>query len=118
MERPGKVYLTIYQGSTFTKSFTWLTGPLKVPMNLTGYTARLQFRVDYLTPVLLELNTNNGGITIPNSTTGEFVLNISSSDTSNLNFNEALWDLEFTAPDMTVIRRLEGKAKLSLEVTR
>ena len=42
--KPAVVNLTIYQGSTFMQEFQWKTGNPAVPVDLTGYTARMQIR--------------------------------------------------------------------------
>jgi len=62
-------------------------------MNITGFT--MQFTVQF--PVPLYLNTNNGGITIPDGTTGIAYINI--ADTSSINFQTGVFPYEFFATD-------------------
>lgn len=45
-----KLKLTIDQGASFTKLFTWKAGPAQTPVDLTGCTARMQIRKEIATP--------------------------------------------------------------------
>lgn len=58
--------ITIVQNGTFRKRLVWKAGTPKVPVDLTGCTARAQIRPDYNSDVQLieELNTTNGGLTL------------------------------------------------------
>jgi len=59
----GTLDFTIEQGATFNLLLTWKIN--NVAVNLTGYTARLQARVDVEdTETILSLTTANGGITL------------------------------------------------------
>lgn len=62
---PAIINITIYQGATFRKPFTWLTGLLATPVDLTGATARMQVRKKASDPKAdVTLTTENGGIVI------------------------------------------------------
>lgn len=123
-----KKNLTIEQGATWRDSYTLLqpapTGtPIAdmLPIDLTGYTARMQIRPDYAsTTVLVELTTENARITITPAA-GTIALYISDTDTSALAFADApaVYDLELVPPAPgDVIRLLRGTVTLSPEVTK
>lgn len=59
--KPAKIDLAIYQGATFSKVMRWSAGGS--PVDLTGYTARMQVRGEIDDEeALVELTTENGGI--------------------------------------------------------
>lgn len=115
---PGKLDLTIYQGATFSRTLLWEAGQPPAPVNLTGYTARMQLRV---TPdsgfTLLALTTENSRITLGGAA-GTIVLSLSAADTAALAFPRAVYDLELVSPGGVVRRLVEGEVSLSKEVTR
>lgn len=116
---PASIDLTVYQGSTFSRVFQWKSGNPSVPVNLTGYTARMQIRERVNSPTsLISLTTENNRIVITNAPQGTFELRISDADTSSLNFKNAVYDLEFVSPTGFVRRLFEGSVTLSPEVTR
>ena len=115
-----KVKLTINQGETFRQSFTWQTQPVPTtpatPVDLTGYTARMQIRQNYGQPVIAELNTTNNGIVL-GGTAGTVDLYISAVTTAAFTPGTALYDIEFTAPNGDVIRKIAGAITITPEVT-
>lgn len=113
-----KVKLAIDQGSTFRKHLLWKVGTSQVPANLTGCTARMQIRSEVASPdVLLTLTTENGGITL-GGVTGTIDLYISASATTNITWEEAVYDIEFVFPNGDVQRKIYGAVAVSLEITR
>lgn len=118
MTTPFKVKLTIYQGSTFRWHAVLKNGTPAVATNLTGYTARLQMRSEIgSSNVLANLTTSNGGITLGGAL-GTIDLYMSSADTSLINWEDGVYDMEFVAPNGDVIRRMYGTVVVSPEVTR
>jgi len=119
--------LLIEQGATWRAIFMLLqpgaTGtPIadRLPINLAGYSARMQIRPDYTsTTVLAELTLANAGISITPAT-GKIDLYISATDTAALTFTDApaVYDLELIEPGGDVIRLLKGRVTLSPEVTK
>jgi hypothetical protein len=114
----GKYNITIEQGATFTLPIT--ISDDGVLRDLTGYTARMKIKetVDDIA-VLLSLTTENGRITIAADQVtdkGELSLLVTAADTAALDFTSGVYDLEIISGS-TVTRVLEGKVKLSLEVT-
>lgn len=117
MSKPAKLKLTIYQGATFRKRLRWSTSG-GAPIDLTGCTARMQVRSDVESPdVLLELTTENSGITL-GGTAGTIDLLVSDEDTTAIAWESGVWDLEIVHPDGTVTRLAEGSVSVSPEVTR
>lgn len=116
--------IVIEQGTTFTKNITWTddTGPPPLPgapIDITGYTARMQLRtaVDAPDPPIIELTDSNGRITLGGAA-GTIDLLISDVDTAALTDEFGVYDLELESPGGVVTRLLEGNFELSLEVTR
>ena len=117
MITPGRYDLTIYQGSTFSKSIQIRESDGLTPVNMTGYTARLQMRETFdSSTILVTLTTENGGISIDGAT-GSIVLTMSATATAALTWTAARYDLEIVS-GATVYRPIEGKVKVSREVTR
>lgn len=115
---PGYLDITIYQGATF-KRIIRLKDSANVAIDLTGGAARMQIRrvITDATP-LIELAAANGRATIADAANGEVSLLIAAEDTSALDFERGVYDLEIEYSDGTVDRVLEGKVRLSKEVTR
>lgn len=116
----GKLDLIIEQGATFKHRLVVKqgTGQSAPPANLTGYTARMQVRLDYdATQVVIALTTENGRLLIT-ALDGIIDMEISATDTAALCFSGAVYDLEIQSSSGEVTRLVEGKVTLSREVTR
>ena len=121
----GKYNFIIQQGSTFKRLIQY-TDSNGEPIDLTDYSARMQIRpsVDSETVYVNLTDTidaDGSGILItPKSGTLEITLSAASS--SKLSFNgDAVYDLEIysgSGNSVYVARILEGRVKLSKEVTR
>jgi hypothetical protein len=114
----GKYKMLIEQGATF--SLPLHIDDDGVDRDLSGYTARLEIKetIDDADP-LLTMTTENGRIIIaPDqvANTGDLTLFIAAADTELLDFTTGVYDLELVIGDV-VERVLEGKVKLSREVT-
>ena len=111
-----KYKLKIEQGATWRKVFVWKAAG--VPVDMTGWKARMQIReaVD-ADEILQELTSENGGIAIE-PLLGQFTLKLTDTQTSALEFDEAVYDVELIAPNGDVIRVMQGVVTLSPEVTR
>lgn len=124
----GKYNITCQQGSTLSRTLEIEqpdleadpTGNTYEPYDLTGHSARMQVRrtIDS-SSFLLELTTNNGGLTInPNSGIfNQILLHASASVTASV-AHSGVYDLEIISPSGIVDRILEGEFILSPEVTR
>jgi len=110
--------LKISQGATYSLSFVWKTGAPPTPVDLNGFTARMQIRPSHTSPtVLIELTPANGRITL--GAGGQITLNISAANTETLPAGRHVYDLEVIAPDGTTVTRfLQGNVTVTPEVTR
>lgn len=88
------------------------------PVDLTGFTARMQIRetVDSAT-ILATLTTENGGITL-GGTAGTVTLLLSATATAAFTFGSAVYDLEIISAGGIVTPLLSGAVTLVKEVTR
>lgn len=112
-----KLNLLINQGATFRHKLYWKDGKKK-PIDITGYTGRLQARTDYSAQeAYITLTTANGGIDI-NGSAGEVAIYMSDEQTAALSVLKGVYDLELVAPNGDVIRLVQGTVTLSLEVTK
>jgi len=113
----GKYDITIEQGATYNKTITLTEDDSSVPIDLTNYTAKVQVRKDNDSELLFEMTTEDNRISIPTPTNGEINLTINATDTSNMVFEDAIYNLElYNSPE--VIRLLEGKFIIDKGVIR
>jgi hypothetical protein len=88
------------------------------PVDLTGYTARMQVRAKIDdTAVIKELTTINGGVII-NNTTKTIQLYMSATDTAAFSFQSAVYSLELVSSGAEVTQLVNGTLTLVREVTR
>ena len=108
---------TIEQNATFKKRLIWKATTGK-PVNLTGYTAKLQIRDTALSAaVLFELSTANGRISLT-PVPGVIDLVITDEDTGAISFTSGVYDLNMFLPDGSVRRLIQGKITVSAGVTK
>lgn len=124
----GKYSFVIEQGATTNIQINW-TDASGSAIDLTGYQARMQIRPTVESDVVfLSLSSSlqgscNTGINLSGSngttplSSGSLAIYISAHSSSLLDFNEAYYDLELEK-GCEVTRLLEGKVKLSKNVTR
>lgn len=124
----GRYSFVIEQGATTNIQINWtdISGSV---IDLTGYQARMQIRPTITSDeVFLTLSSSlqgscNTGINLSGSngvtplSSGSLAIYISAHSSSMLDFNEAYYDLELER-GCEVTRLLEGKVKLSKNVTR
>ncbi|CAB4143638.1 hypothetical protein UFOVP450_187 [uncultured Caudovirales phage] len=125
----GKYSFTIEQGATLDFELQYKDSA-GAPVSLAGYSGRMQIRSAYadnnpttyailsssLLPDGTGLNFSGSNGTTPRAS-GSIGVYISATSSSALTFSEAVYDLEIQSGSY-VIRLLEGKVKLSKEVTR
>lgn len=110
------------QGATFSQQVQWAveTPPgscIQVPVNLTGYTAKMQVRRLHKTdPIIIELSTVNGRITL-DAPNGNVNLLISASDTALLISGIYKYDLELTDASGFVTRLIQGDFEIVEQIT-
>ena len=115
MISPAFYTIACYQGATFNKVFTWEVDA--VPVNLTGYTARMQVRSTKDSATTIVSLTTGSGITLGGAA-GTITLDLSATATAALPSGVYLYDLELVSGGGQVTRLLEGKFTISAEVTR
>ena len=104
------------QGSTFSRVVSY-QGSEGAPVNLSGYTARMQVRATAEDgAVLLSLTTENGGITL-GTTAGTVTLLATATQTAAMPAGELVYDIELVA-GAVVTRLLQGCFVVDAEVTR
>jgi len=116
MATAGTYNFVMDQGATFTLQMVYQNGA-GVPINLTGYTAKMQLRLKYGAPdpAALTLTTENGGLTI-NGPTG--TISILATDEQTLALDPALYvyDLDIISGG-TIERLVMGQVTVRAEVT-
>ena len=110
MSLPGSYNLQIYQGQTYTQIIVWTAGPglagaypnqtppvgsTPIPVDLTGYTATMQFR-PYQSPSA-PLYYDASGDIILGGTAGTISLSIPSTATEDFTWFSAYYDLFLTS---------------------
>ena len=123
----GKYSFIIEQGATTNLQVDW-SDANQNRIDLTGYTAMMQLRPSVDSELVYislssTLQADGTGINMSGSNgstplvSGSLAIYISAASSSMFDFTEAYYDLELTNGN-TVTRLLEGKAKLSKNVTR
>lgn len=116
------INLSVEAGATFNHQMQWMDAN-KLPINMTGCTARSHWKTTLNDVVpLKELTTENGGIVI-NIPTGTITLHLTATETALIPYVDAIYDLEIIFPpdstgEITVVRLAKGKVKISREVTK
>lgn len=112
-----KLTLKFYQGDTYQHRLTWNDSD-SVPINLTGYTCRMQVRQSVAAEdVVFESSDAEGDITL-GGLAGTIDLLIPTEKTSLLVLSRYVYDLELTAPDGIVTTLVYGTLNVTAEVTR
>lgn len=105
------------QGATYNLVLTW-RNPDQTPINLTGYTARMQVRKSKTAAdTLLSLTTENGRITLGGSL-GTIMFDVPADVTATLQPGQWVYDLELVNASGQVTRLIEGPCTVDGEVTR
>ena len=123
----GKYTFVIEQGATTDFEIKW-TDVNGSPVDLTAYSARMQIRSDYgssgtlIATLSSTLDSDGTGLNLSGSagtnplSSGSIGVFISAASSSAFTFTEARYDLEMVSGSF-VTRLVEGKVKLSKEVT-
>lgn len=113
----GTYDIFIEQGATFVKGIIWKDSEGD-PVDLDGYTARMQFRPSVNSnTIYFSCTTENGRITLGGAL-GTIDISIDADDTAAFEFISAVYDLELESAGGFVTRLLEGGVEVSKEVTR
>lgn len=112
-----KFDLEIEQGIPYKKKFLVRNEDNSLP-NMTGWTARMQFR-PYVSSsqVAVDASTANGKLIIDTGTSS-IEINLSEADTTAFTSLKYVYDLELLDSLSKPIRLLQGSVSVSQEVTR
>jgi len=114
----GRKNIVVEKGSTFLLTLVWKDHN-RVPIDLTGYTARMQVRKSYSSAEkLLDLTTEKGCIVL-GGVSGTIMINAPADKTSIIhdNIRSGVYDLEVVR-GLNVRRLIEGEVDIRPEVTR
>ena len=113
----GLYSFTIDQGAQYTTQIIWADSSGN-PINLTGYTAAMQLRLQAASPdpSALNLTSSNGGITIT-PLAGEMDILMTTAQSGALNPGFYVYDLEIALSGV-VTRIIQGQITVSAQVTQ
>jgi hypothetical protein len=115
-----KYNLNIIKGSRYLKSFIYQDSS-KVPIDLTGLSARMHIRErdNSPDPAEMELTTVNGRITL-GGVTGQIDIILGATDTDTITIANGVYDLElYDVGDPDIVDTiLEGAVTISDAITR
>jgi hypothetical protein len=112
---PGLVNFVCPQGSTFRRSLTYTLD--QIPIDLSGYSSRLQVRQTHYSEDPIISLVSGSGILIGGSA-GTIEILIEANVTSNFPPGTHFYDLEIISPSNIVDRLIEGRFNVTPEVTR
>lgn len=112
----GKYTFVMDQGSTWNTQMTWkISG---TPVNLTGYTARMQARSTIDSTTTIFSWTSGAGQLVLGGAAGTITLNIADTITSTYPDGTYVYDLEVESAGGDTTRLLQGTFQIVPEVTR
>lgn len=113
----GQYNIIADQGATFSRVVIW-KDDTDTPVNLTGYSARMQVRQRYVsTSTVLSLTSPSSGITL-GTTNGQIQIVVSASTMAGIAAGDYRYDLELISGSGIVTRLLMGSFTVRAEVTR
>jgi len=109
--------LSIEQGIPYYKELL-VKDPNGANKNLTGYTARMQFR-PYISSSEISLDATTANTKLLIDTVNSYVIiNLSEADTQALTYTSYSYDIELVSAANKPIRLVQGTVSLNQEVTR
>ena len=114
----GYHHFVIEQGATFSKILT-LKDSSDTVINLTGYASgEMDLRTNHdASTTFLTLTTSNSRMSLGGSA-GTVTLTVSASDTSGLDVQDGVFDLELTDASSNIYRILEGPFQVRPQVSK
>lgn len=110
--------LHMYQGATYQHRWRYLDEDDNV-IDLTGYTVRLQVREGTDSDTALIDATTENGLIVTDTINGVIDLIVPAADTTVLDFDCGVFDLELVHPDTITVSKLAyGNVKMTREITR
>lgn len=119
----GSYNLQLYQGATFQRQFVWNTsvccgqntyGATYSPVDITGYTATMQFRPFAGSATLLYDASSN---IVLGDSAGTIILTLPASSTEDFTWFSAVYDLLMTDPYGNVTPLLAGNVTVTTAVS-
>lgn len=107
---------TLDQGSDKTVSF--ILSDKSGPLDLTGYSAAMQLRRYAFSEEAIDTLTTCNGRLLLDESAGKVTAKFKHENTEGYPGDTVLYDLELQSPDGEITRVVEGKIKVSPEVTR
>lgn len=109
------------QGATFSRQLVWQKespqgSGIFIPVDMTGYTAKMQVRKKSSDPLIIELSTLNSRIIIT-PLLGQIDLLISATNTNTMPSGIYAYDLELTDLNGFVTRFIEGQFEVVGQIT-
>lgn len=111
----GRYAFVIEQGATWDQTLTWTIDD--EPVDLTGYSARMQVRQQVASPTPVLSLTDEDGIELGGED-GTIRLSRSAAQTAALPAGSFVYDLEVVSGGGVVTRLIEGGFRVKPEVTR
>jgi hypothetical protein len=115
MQNPAIYNVTMYQGASFDLSLTWNVN--SIPVNLTGYSSRMQVRTSYDASSTVLSLTSGSGITL-GGTAGTITVAASAATTAGVSTGQYVYDLEMVSGGSAVTRLIQGTFLVDPEVTK
>ena len=114
----GKHDIVIEQGADFKRVFTWKDSA-GAAINITGYSAAMMIkkRKSDASGVAIFNKTNSNAEIALGGAAGTITIDIGGADTAGMDFDWGYYDIELTDGSSNITRLLEGKVRLSKQVT-
>jgi hypothetical protein len=91
MELPiTEVNICILKGQTFNQTLFWETGEPLTPVNLAGYTGKMEIKTHLNSPENILILTTTNGRMVLNEQTGSIRLTLSANETDSVNVDEGV----------------------------
>ena len=107
--------ILILQGATYSITITWEVEG--IPVDITGYTARLQARTSVAATSTFINLTDGAGLTL-GGVAGTIIVDLTATETAAITETTGVYDLELTALTGDITRVLQGSVTINQEVTR
>jgi hypothetical protein len=119
---PAILPLNIHQGATWRRTITWETGDPFAPVNLTGFTARMQIRAlvnGVVSPIALVTLTNASSDGLVLNANGTIDIEISDERAAILAPEDGpyVYDIRIVSPTGDKIRAFMGPVTVTAQVT-
>lgn len=106
---------TAYKGRTWKISVQWILD--SVPVDLTNYTLKSDFKLGLSMPALLSL-ASGSGITVTSAANGQFTMSISRTQTLNLPVGDLYFDIAALSPSNEESTVLTGVLSVEDTITK